>query len=830
MRRFDFSELEAELGAFSVDISRFEKKECIDRGGFSEVWVALDRSTGDLVCLKQMNSDFDPKTIRHFVRDITTMAAADHPFFLHLIGFSFARKLTLVSEYVVNGNLFNFRQSPRNRARLDGTKRTVIAMALAHAMMYLHSLNIIHRDLKSLNILLDENLLPRLCDFGIARELDRQPLTHAIGTPHWMAPEMLSGSEYGPEVDVYSFAMILYELLTDEVPWKDVRPETMMKNVLIDKIRPKLPRECPEALKDLIRMCWAQNPRNRPGFSEIYEMFANHEVEFDDTDERVVNSLARQLSKVKLGRSGASVRVREERSLTPVRSSPKSVKYEHESYTGRRPYESSSRKSGVRNRQSPFIDIDAIADTRNYSFRSELKKASEGLQKVQSRQFMTTVADHLQNRKIRPPELLAILNALQQILQKKCHLDMFIELEMQNLLPLEAGGDVTNAALDVLLVLFEKSPRLFETGFESTMERIIQMSPQKAVILLSAFAKSFGNMSSGWDLVDLLLQKSKVFFKAFCGAELVSTLFFLALNFTEFREARLEYVLKVFMAGLTCKDTNTVSLCYSGLAQFFNKNLDVDFGLVTMHLNDETLCEDCLNLLIRIRDIPCLPELIASLINCAKSRVEATLCLLRIAALEEGAGLILRRPSWITCEMPTIVDTLRLFLAVMTHTNLIPVVAKLKQTGLFLKMLCDESDSRFFTYMSTIIKKFPVDAKLVQSFSEGGVLKAIFRTALEFGDDIALNAATTILLKLGKAAFSPEYLLMAPHLKEMITADRQSSRTAVAAATLLSQYPLCAKKFKDLNLDRVFKKLVRDHDYREYAEVFLENMSVTNFY
>lgn len=829
MRRHDFAELEAELGAFSVDISRFEKKECIDRGGFSEVWIALDRSTGDLVCLKQMNSDLDPKTIKHFIRDITTMAAADHPFFLHLIGFSFSRKLTLVSEYVVNGNLFNFRQSPRNRARLDGTKRTIIAMAIAHAMMYLHSLNIIHRDLKSLNILLDENLLPRLCDFGIARELDRQPLTHAIGTPHWMAPEMLSGSEYGPEVDVYSFAMILYELLTDEVPWKDVRPETMMKNVLVDKIRPKLPRDCPDSMKDLIRMSWAQNPRNRPSFAEIYEMFANHEVEFEDTDERVVNSLARQLGKVKLGRNiKPSTPVREERSWVPSRSSPKSVRYEHESYTGRN--NQISRKSGIRSRKSPFIDIDAIADTRNYSFRSELKKASEGLQKVQSRQFMTTIADHLANSKIRPPELVAILNALQQILQRKCHLEMFVELEMQNLLPLEAGGDVTNAALDVLLVLFEKSPRLFEVGFESTMESIIQSSPQKAVILLSAFAKSFGNMANGWDLVDLLLQKSKVFFKAYCGAELVSTLFFLALNFTEFREARLEYVLKVFMAGLTCKDTNTVSLCYSGLSQFFNKNLDVDFGLVTMHLNDETLCEDCLNLLIRIRDIPCLPELIASLVNCAKSRIEATLCLLRIAALEEGAGLILRRPSWITCGMPTVVDTLRLFLAIMTHSNLIPIVAKLKQTGLFLKMLCDESDSRFFTYMSAIIRKFPVDEKLVQSLSEGGVLTSIFRTALEFGDDIALNATTTILLKLGKAAFSPEYLLMAPYLKEMITADRQSSRTAVAAVTLLSQYPLCAKKFKDLKLDRVFKQLVKDREYREYAEVFLENMSVTNFY
>lgn len=823
----DYPDLSVEIGTFSVDISKYEIKERIDSGGYAEVYLAIDKRSGEYVALKRLTSAINKKAIKSFIREITTMARAEHPFFLHLLGFSLQKPFTLVSEYMKNGSLFKYRQSARGRAKLDGTRRTLIAMGISHAMSYLHSLNIIHRDLKSLNILLDDDLLPRLCDFGIARFMDSpQPLTHAIGTPHWMAPEMLSNDyDYGPKVDVYSFAMILYELLTDEVPWKNVRPEIMMKQVLYEKSRPKLPKNTPEQMKIMIQMCWAHDPENRPDFSEIYQMFESGEVEFDDTDEREVRKLAKFLGKIKIIHSPKKKNHHKSMAPAPSIEAPSFVK--QRSYGGKQ-YDSSPKKSIKPKEKGPFIDLEAIADTRSYSFKIELKRASESLQKVQSRQFMNVIAEHLRSN-LRSSEMIPILNALQLILQVQFHRDMFIDFEMHKMLPL-GNAELLNPCLDILLVLFEKSPALFENDFVDQMKLIISKEPQKAIILLTLFAKAFAAISNAWPLLDLMIQQAKTFIKAVTGPELVSTLYFLCHNFAEFRKARLQFALSTFITGLGSKDTNTIKLCYNGLCEFFNKKIEFDFGLITEHLNDETLAPYALDLLVRITDVPFLPELVTALVNCAKTRVEATLCLLRIAAIEDGALLLLRRPNWVSAEMPTIADTLRLYLALMTHVNLRPMVQRLKQTPAFFNRLAEENDSRFLVYISSIIRQFEIDKKFIQSLQATNFMKTFFEAVLEFKDKVSYHAALYVLLCFGKVTFSPEYLMVAESLRDMIVPDGQFVGMAISIATLLSQYPLCAKKFKDLRMDKAFKKFAHDPDYKEYAQKFFENMAVTNYY
>ncbi|OHT11123.1 hypothetical protein TRFO_04083 [Tritrichomonas foetus] len=286
------NEIREEFSSYIIKASDYRMIRQIGKGGYAEVWLAKNKKTGDEVAFKQLFTTLQPKQVMHFAREVKTMLSVNHPFFLKFIGFSPTPPLILVSEYIQNGSLFVFMRSESRRKRLTTTHRNLIAMGIAHAMASLHKLGIIHRDLKSLNILLDKSLLPRLGDFGIARFInEEETMTMRLGTPHWMAPETLIGESYGPEVDVYSYGMLLYELHTNNIPWEGKDAAAVIKAVAIDNERPEIPPDTPKPLFDLISACWEKDPKFRPTFSEIYELFATGKVQFEGTDPTAVTWL-----------------------------------------------------------------------------------------------------------------------------------------------------------------------------------------------------------------------------------------------------------------------------------------------------------------------------------------------------------------------------------------------------------------------------------------------------------------------------------------------------------------------------------------------------------
>jgi serine/threonine protein kinase len=123
----------------------------------------------------------------------------------------------MVTEFVSNGCLFDILHRSENKDQLpDDFQILQIAKQIALAMIYLHSRGILHCDLKSQNVLLTDDYQVKLCDFGLARYKERfMKDNHGkIGTPHWMAPEILRGEKYEEPADVYSFGVILWEMLT----------------------------------------------------------------------------------------------------------------------------------------------------------------------------------------------------------------------------------------------------------------------------------------------------------------------------------------------------------------------------------------------------------------------------------------------------------------------------------------------------------------------------------------------------------------------------------------------------------------------------------------
>jgi serine/threonine protein kinase len=151
-------------------------------------------------------------------------------------------------------------------------------------MSYIHSRRIIHRDLKTLNVLLDRRNQPRVCDFGISVSGSGQPgREKPFGTASSMAPEEHRNEAFDNSVDVYSFGILLWEMLTREVPFAGREPLQIMYAVAMTGERPAIPESAPEPLERLITMCWAQDPKDRRTFSAIVWEFLYDRVEFPGT-------------------------------------------------------------------------------------------------------------------------------------------------------------------------------------------------------------------------------------------------------------------------------------------------------------------------------------------------------------------------------------------------------------------------------------------------------------------------------------------------------------------------------------------------------------------
>ncbi|MED6121337.1 copper transport protein ctr1 [Stylosanthes scabra] len=140
-------------------------------------------------------------------------------------------------------------------------------------MNYLHHRNppIVHRDLKSSNLLVDKNWTVKVGDFGLSRLKDATLLTSKSGrgTPQWMAPEVLRNEPSNEKSDVYSFGVILWELMTQSIPWENLNSLQVVGVVGFMDRRLDLPEGLDPQVASVIRDCWQSDPEQRPSFQEL---------------------------------------------------------------------------------------------------------------------------------------------------------------------------------------------------------------------------------------------------------------------------------------------------------------------------------------------------------------------------------------------------------------------------------------------------------------------------------------------------------------------------------------------------------------------------------
>lgn len=261
-----------------IPFHELQLEEIIGVGGFGKVYRALWRGEEVAVKAARLDPERDPAVTAEQVRqEARLFGALQHPNIIALRGACLSPPhLCLVMEYARGGALSRVLAG----RRVPPHVLVNWAVQVARGMNYLHNdapVPIIHRDLKSINILILEAIenhnladtVLKITDFGLAREWHKTTKMSAAGTYAWMAPEVIRLSLFSKSSDVWSFGVLLWELLTGEVPYREIDALAVAYGVAMNKLTLPIPSTCPEPFARLLEECWDPDPHGRPDFGSI---------------------------------------------------------------------------------------------------------------------------------------------------------------------------------------------------------------------------------------------------------------------------------------------------------------------------------------------------------------------------------------------------------------------------------------------------------------------------------------------------------------------------------------------------------------------------------
>ncbi|EEC81037.1 hypothetical protein OsI_23822 [Oryza sativa Indica Group] len=183
----------------------------------------------------------------------------------------------IITEYMSQGTLRMY-LNKKDPYSLSSETILKLALDISRGMEYLHAQGVIHRDLKSQNLLLNDEMRVKVADFGTScLETACQATKGNKGTYRWMAPEMTKEKPYTRKVDVYSFGIVLWELTTCLLPFQGMTPVQAAYAASEKNLRPPLSTSCSPVLNNLIKRCWSANPARRPEFSYIVSVLEKYD-------------------------------------------------------------------------------------------------------------------------------------------------------------------------------------------------------------------------------------------------------------------------------------------------------------------------------------------------------------------------------------------------------------------------------------------------------------------------------------------------------------------------------------------------------------------------
>ena len=263
---------------------RWKTQRLLGTGGFGRVYLGHDLDTGRAFAIKEVETPNQRKSViqrqvQELDTEIRVLRNLQHKNIVKYLGMERKRPATMFifMEYMPGGSVYDLllKRGPLSEQRVASYSRQIL-----EGVAYLHENMVIHRDIKSANILLDATQThAKLGDFGLSKRLERcsmmtSGLQAVLGSPYWMAPEVVTaapmeGRGYGRRADIWSIGCTIIEMKTTKPPWSDMEPMTAIYNIGAGARSPEFPPEISNALRDVLCQCLKRDPKSRPTAAKL---------------------------------------------------------------------------------------------------------------------------------------------------------------------------------------------------------------------------------------------------------------------------------------------------------------------------------------------------------------------------------------------------------------------------------------------------------------------------------------------------------------------------------------------------------------------------------
>ena len=289
----DLEERMREAGLNLIPFSTIKISSKIGVGGYGEVYRGVWQGTQ--VAIKRITSfravRADNSLMDSFLSEASLVSRLRHPNIVLFLGVAVhGDKPYLLTEYAGRGSLYDVMHE--NREPLTFHECVTIGKDVARGLAYLHGLSppMLHRDVKSHNILLSHDAVAKLCDFGLSREAEDETMSR-IGTTQWSAPEVLRGERYDAKADIFGFGVVLWEMLAASIPHEGVDALVTAHRVAFGEARLTVPDWCPSDIAKVINACLDPDASKRPTTKEVLAMLDKCEGSTTDSPRARKNAL-----------------------------------------------------------------------------------------------------------------------------------------------------------------------------------------------------------------------------------------------------------------------------------------------------------------------------------------------------------------------------------------------------------------------------------------------------------------------------------------------------------------------------------------------------------